>query len=298
MHLSVRARSNWNLENLLNADPIQFGAVYVEQDSGSDLQPDTIDISFVGGAEGSELTRLEIDGDKFTPGFSLGDMLFDTRPGSLGADLSFDGIVSSRSGDFTDRVFVEDGSSQLIIELDDFTAGDKLTLSIDVDEMQGFAPDLTDIAATNEDLDPIASGAEFQGSQIAAQFSAPHFHEATGTAEFRNRYDDALRATRLDLPTDDQDGNRDRTAGGFGELTQTPLPISIAGAVYEDANGNLQQDAGDSGLANVPLSLFQFDGTNYVSTGHSITTDSDGNYVFAQDFGTHSGYIRNTRNTT
>ena len=48
---------------LLSVAPIQFGAVYIEQDLGSDRNPDSIEISFIGGAEDTELTQLEINGD-------------------------------------------------------------------------------------------------------------------------------------------------------------------------------------------------------------------------------------------
>ena len=71
---------------LLDADPIKIGVIYVEGDSGSDLHGDTFQVMFEGGAAGTELTRLVIDGDHAPAGLSFADMIFDTVKGGLGAD--------------------------------------------------------------------------------------------------------------------------------------------------------------------------------------------------------------------
>ena len=71
---------------LLDADPIKIGVTYLEADSGGDHTPDTFQIMFQGGAEGTEVTRLVIDGDHGPTGLSVGDMIFDTVKGGLGAD--------------------------------------------------------------------------------------------------------------------------------------------------------------------------------------------------------------------
>ena len=270
---------------LLSADPIEFGAVYVEHDLGSDAHPDTLEITFVGGVTGTQLTRFEIDGDKFTPGLSLADMLFDTQAGGLGADLAFDGLVTIAAGDFTYRITVEDGSSRVWLELGGFEAGEKLLLSIDVDEMQGFEPKLDDLAAVNDEIDPIASGAEFQGSRLTAYFSAPHHYDAEASVTFQNHYDDELATTQLDLPRDDAAGNRDRTAGAVGQLQQSPLPISLAGMVFEDRDADLERDTDDRGLVDVRLSLFIEQDGAYVFTGHTATTDDQGAYAFDASLG-------------
>jgi len=60
----------------------------------------------------------------------------------------------------------------------------------------------------------------------------------------------------------------------FGEL----LPASIGDRVWNDANGNGQQDTGELGIANVAVALFKADGTTQVG---STTTDSAGLYSFA-----------------
>ncbi len=286
---NVRAVASHAAESLehrmmLTADPIQFGAVYTEQDSGSDNTPDTIEISFVGGAENTQLTQVIIDGDKILsglgPGLGFGDMIFDTESTGLGIDLPFPESFAQKVGEFDATISVEDGSSLLTIDLNGFDAGEILLLSVDVDEVQGFDPDETDLVLINEELDPIASGAEFQGSQLTAHFTSPHFHDVSGTAEFRNRYDENLDATELTLPRDDEGENRDRTAGAVGEVQQEPLPISISGTVYEDENANLNQEAGDLGLANVELRLYVEQDGQFVFTGHTTLTDENGEYRF------------------
>jgi hypothetical protein len=49
---------------LMDADPIKLGIVYIEEDTGSDLHGDTFEIMFEGGAPGTELTRLVINTDR------------------------------------------------------------------------------------------------------------------------------------------------------------------------------------------------------------------------------------------
>ena len=49
---------------LLAASPITLGTVYIEEDLGSDLHGDRFEVQFAGGAAGTELTRLVINGDR------------------------------------------------------------------------------------------------------------------------------------------------------------------------------------------------------------------------------------------
>ena len=48
---------------LLSAQPVFVGAVYIEEDLGNDLHGDIIEISFEGGAPGTQLTQIAISGD-------------------------------------------------------------------------------------------------------------------------------------------------------------------------------------------------------------------------------------------
>ena len=155
---------------------------------------------------------------------------------------------------------VVDGSSLLTLDLKGFQAGDKLVFTIDVDEVQQFDPSETDPGRINDGFDPITSGVEFQGSKLKTYFAAPHYHNISGTGEFRNRYDDLLVGTGLDLPADNEGGKRDRSTGTALSLVQQPLPVSIAGNVYLETDLDLVRDPGENGIANVTLALWQKQG--------------------------------------
>jgi len=272
---------------LLAANPLYVGAVYIEEDViNSDFQGDTFELTFEGGAPGTELTRIEINGDQNLPGFGVGDVFFDTANGGLGADQAFSFSVISLSPPdphFFARSTVQDGTSLLVLDLISFQAGDKLTFSIDVDEVEGFDPNETDLDLINDEFDPITSGVEFQGSLFTAHFSAPHYHDAQVTAEFRNRYDDNFAGSGLGLSADDEDGKSNRTDGAIGQLRQDPLPVAISGTVYLETNLDLVQDPGEGGIPNVELGLWERDGADYRFTGHRTTTDVNGDYRFGFD---------------
>lgn len=271
---------------LLAANPLVVGAVYIEQDLGSDSHGDSFEITFRGGAAGTELTRLEIDTDQGSAGFGEGDVFFDTQSGGYGADHASPWVlVSWQVEDPTASVqaSVSDGGTLLILQLSGFRAGDKLVFSIDVDEVEDFDPDLADLEEINQGFDPITSGVEFQGSQIRASFSAPHYYEAEAVGEFRNFYDSQMQGTDLDLPADDAQGKRDRTAGAVGHAQQEPLPVALAGTVYLETNLDLKRQANEPGLANVELALWKKVGDGYEATGHRTRTDAQGNYEFGTD---------------
>ena len=135
-----------------------------------------------------------------------------------------------------------DGQSVLILDFHGFHAGDRLVFSIDVDEVEYFDPAETDLEFINEGFDPITSGVEFQGSQMTAYFSAPHYKAAEGNGIFWNRYDDALNASGLDLPEDNIGGKRDRTTGAFIDVQQEIDPASISGYVYADDSNDGARD--------------------------------------------------------
>lgn len=277
---------------MLDANPLHVGAVYIEQDSGSDLHGDTFEVTFEGGAANTELTRLTISGDKGAPGLSMGDVFFDTAAGGLGADYFFGfELVSLSSQDPQAAVTatVDDGGLQLVLDFQNFHAGDKLVFSIDVDEAQNYDPAETDLALINEGFDPLTSGVEFQGSQLTASFSAPHFHDITGTGEFRNQYDARFAGKNLNLPADNAESKRDRSAGAVASLTQDPLPVSIAGTVYLDPDLDLQQDSGEPGLKDVELALWKKDGSAFAFTGHKTKTNANGDYKFGLDLNLKPG---------
>src|SRR5262245_33215800 len=282
---------------LLDADPIKIGVTYLEGDSGSDMHGDTFQVMFEGGAPGTELTRLVIDGDHYAPGLSFGDMLFDTVKGGLGADEAYPLQVVSSTG--IDQVTwqVSDGGTSLVLEFRGFNAGEKLVFSIDVDEVQQFDPNETDIDAINGGIDPIASGVEFQGSHQTASFHAAHYHDIGGTSEFRNQYDPMFSGTSLlvtqgnanGLPNDNFDNKRDRSTGTLGTLQQLPLPVTIGGRVFADNNRNLMQDGSDFGISGVSLALWKKVNGQWTFTGNTTTTNAQGDYEFGTSLNLQPG---------
>ena len=240
---------------MLSVNPIHVGAIYIEQDIGTDATGDSFIISFHGGASSTQLDRVTISGDQAIVGFGIGDVFFDIADTGLGADGAFDFVVTSQSGIDQVSATVGDGGLELVLEFVGFDAGEHLGFSIDVDEVEDFDPSQTDVEYINEGIDPITSGVEFQGSQFTAEFSAAHFYDVSQTAEFRNKYDEALLASGLDLPTDNHDDNRDRTAGAFAQLDQQFIPAAISGHVFHDRNDNGIREAGEEGIANVQLEV-------------------------------------------
>ncbi len=265
---------------MLSATPIMLGSVYIEEDLGSDLHGDRFEVMFAGGAAGTELTRLVISGDQNTPGFSIGDVFFDTEPSGLGADHSAPFRVEqliTANPNVRVEAQVTDGESLLVLDFHGFQAGDKLVFSIDVDEVEYLDPTETDLEIINDGFDPITSGVEFQSSQMTASFAAPHYQDAEASAIFWNRYDDARIASGLDLPEDNIDGKRDRTTGAFVDLQQQFDPASISGYVYADDSNDGIRDSGEQGLSGVTLHIIPVDTLEPQQTV-TVTTDSNGYY--------------------
>jgi len=61
------------------------------------------------------------------------------------------------------------------------------------------------------------------------------------------------------------------------DVVSPPDPDDIGDYVWEDTNGDGIQDAGESGIEDVEVKLFQSDGTEIATT----STDASGNYVFS-----------------
>jgi serine-aspartate repeat-containing protein C/D/E len=277
---------------LMAADPIWVGGVYIESDVGSDLHGDTFHITFKGGAPGTQLTRLTINTDLNTPGFGLGDLFFDTTDSGYGADHSFAFHVeelNAANSNATVKATVQDGGTLLVLDFTNFVAGDTLTFSIDVDEVQSFDPNERDLSVTNSNFDPITSGVEFQHSVFKAEFTAPHFENVSGQDKYFNVYDAKFAAGGLPLPADNADGKRDRSAGVIVSMQQVPKPISLAGIVFEDNNQDLIIQSTEARLSNVRLDLFRLENGNYISTGHTTTTDAQGNYKFGLELALQPG---------
>ncbi|MEI6526553.1 MAG: hypothetical protein WCP62_11030, partial [Planctomycetota bacterium] len=92
----------------LGSKPLWVGGVYVEQDAGSDAHGDSFYVTFEGGVASTKLTRLVIDTDQNTPGYSVADNLFDTVDGGRGVDHAFGfKIESLQAKDPNARVVAE-----------------------------------------------------------------------------------------------------------------------------------------------------------------------------------------------
>lgn len=271
---------------MMDADPIKVGVTYIEADSGSDLHGDSFEILFQGGAPNTELTRLVIDGDQGAAGLSVGDMIFDTIKGGLGADEAFNLQVVSSNGIQEVTWELIDGGSKLVFNFKGFHAGEKLVFTVDVDEVQDFDPSQTNQQIINEGIDPIASGVEFQGSKLSADFKAPHYFDTSGTGEFRNIYDPLFAGSALlksqgnanGLPHDDFEGKRDRSTGVMVNLTQQIKPASIRGRVHlTDREGNcFSEEALNRPLENVKVTLKDEFG-NVIGVDF---TNANGEYAF------------------
>jgi len=277
---------------VFNADPVAskplwVGGVYVEQDSGTDAHGDSFYVTFEGGVANTKLTKLVINTDQNTPGYSVADNLFDTIDADRGADHAFGfKIESLEAKDPNARVWADvlDGSMQLVLNFENFYAGDRLVFSIDVDEVQHLYSTV-DIQEFNEGLDPITSGAEFEGSTFRAEFSAPHYENANASGRFTNRYDPQLdqakqAGSELSLPVDNADGKRDRSSGATATTPQILIPASIGGKVYLDNNDNGQQDPNESGIAGVTIELVSSQTITGENIRRTVTTQSDGTYRF------------------
>lgn len=264
---------------MLAAD-IHVGAVYFEPAGGQDQIPNTFQISFNGGAAGTQLTQVVIDQDKAGDGLTIGDTFFDTAPGGQGSFASHPFQLVDQGGVTSYSVSVVDGGTKMILDFQGFDAGEKFVFSIDVDE-EGF----------NGSSNAVAEGNEFEGSRLTASFVAPHYQDDQVTATFYDFFDQNFAGSGLTnlpndnylLPNDPPGAAKDPvfTAGAVDQLTQTALPSDIAGTVYEDVNLNNSLDGADHGIGNVSLTLLALQNGSYVSTGLTTTTDAQGHYKFS-----------------
>jgi len=267
----------------LMAADLHVGAVYYEPASGDDAQPNIIQISFQGGAPGTQLTRIVIDGNKDGNGLSSGDVFFDTVKGGLGSFGANPLKIVSHDGFQVVSTEVVDGGTQLVINLSGFEAGETLVLSVDVDEAQY-------VNGSTIDTNAVVEGGEFQRSHFDTTFVAEHYEDTTLQTLFWDDYDgkfaaaDAASKSRLNLPPDQYSSTTDLsdfTAGAVAVGPQKAKPSSLAGVVYVDANLNNHQDGADAGIGGVTLALYSLDATNnYVPTGKTTVTDAQGHYKF------------------
>ena len=259
---------------LLSAAPIHVGAVYFEDAGGEDIVGDRFQITFSGGAPGTQLTQLVIETDKNSNGvLDMGDCFFDTQPTAPGDFGSVGFGVVSQAGIDSYHVSVSDGGDTLTLTFTGFDPGETFIFSIDVDE-QGWS-----------NPNAVAEGGEFEGSRLLATFEADHFAVANGMDVFLDKYDSKLTPSGLNLPADDYYLPPAlpvpiQTAGAVFQVQQQPLPITISGTVFEDLDVDNARDTGESGIAGVSLTLLELVDQNYISTGKTTVTAADGSYHF------------------
>lgn len=260
-------------ERRLMASDIHIGMTYLDPNDGTDVSGNTFMLHWIGGAPDTQLTQVVIDTDKLGDGLGMGDAFFHPSADAYGAFGWFPFTIVDSSGIDNVSWSLADNNTKLILNFSGFDAGEKLVFKIDVDE-QGF-------------LNPnaVAEGAEFEGSKLIATFAAPRHYDVTKETIFYDDYDSRFQGLGLDLPGNSWSPPLAQpapvyTAGAALVLTQQPLPIRLEGTVYEDQNGNNQQDVGDQGIAGVTLALYELQGSSYVATGKTTTTDANGQYAF------------------
>lgn len=255
------------------AADIYLGSVYYEDAGGFDTVPDTIRITWNGGAPGTQLSHITIDTDKLGDGLTIGDTFFDTAAGGLGAFNAIGLTIVSHDGFEVNNVSVVDGGTKMEWSFTGFEAGEQLVFTIDVDEQGFLGPNA------------VAEGNEWEATKLIGTFKEPHHYDATGSDIYLDFYDFKLAPSGLPLPADefsppDPTPSPVRSAGAIFPLRQIPLPAKLCGTVFEDINLNNLQNPGDQGIGNVQLDLLKFDGNNYVATGKTTTTNSNGEYCF------------------
>ncbi|MEM6687956.1 MAG: SdrD B-like domain-containing protein [Planctomycetota bacterium] len=303
----VRGLRHQRLENrqLMAADPIHVGVVYIETDYletdadvGNDSRGDRFILSFSGGAADTRLKELRIVTDKDGDGISVGDPIYDTESGGRGKDGFHDfQVVSVETTDGRApnvQASVADGGQELVLSFDDFRAGDRIEFTLDVDEVLRNSPDL---AVFNDRLDVITSGQEFQDSILRGLFEAPHFEDATTDAVFINEFGDPAQDFGLNLPpdeSDDVDSRPNRSAAAVGSVVQQPKPIELSGTVWVDGDLDGQRETNEAVIPGVGLTLLRLDegSGNYIDTGLRATTDANGRYEFDESLGLVPGTYR------
>jgi serine-aspartate repeat-containing protein C/D/E len=263
------------------AADIHLGAVYEDPASGTKAIPNTFTISWSGGAPGTELKQLTISTDpNGNPTVQIGDPFFDTAAGPPGVYSYAPLTIDSHDGFQVTGQTPAMGSTQLVLSFSGFTPGKQLVFTIDVEDLDTHGVNAT------------VNGHEFEGSTMIGTFSAPHYQDDTLTGTFEEFFQDSLDASGLSLPGKDYIGGLIGgttvntvptpvyTAGAFAANQQTPLPITLEGTVYYDPDLDNVQQPGEPGIPNVQLSLLANNGTAYVPTGVTATTDANGNYKF------------------
>ncbi len=267
---------------MLSADPIHIGAVFTETSSTSfETEGDRFEIAWTGGAEGTQLTQLEISGDINQNGIlDNGDVFFDVDGDAPGVGPYFPFTIADDSDIKAEDITywsLSPDKTTITIHVQGWEAGEKLIFLVDVDELDSAPNSLVD-------------GAEFQGSTLTATWvdTNGHHDDLTATGTFYDDYDHMIDSS-VDVPLDANlppaEGTNERTAGTGFSAQQQVTPFTISGTVYHDVDLDGQHDTGEVGIPDVELSLYRFneDTGLWEDTGLRSTTDSNGNFSFTSN---------------
>jgi protocatechuate 3,4-dioxygenase beta subunit len=263
------------------APQVLLGSVYFEEATGDDSKPDIIRVSFEGGAAGTSLNRLVIDGDKLGDGLTTGDVFFDIAAGGLGAFGNVPLSILNHSGFTVDTISITDGGTKVEFTFSGFDAGEVFEFSVDVDEAQF-------VGGGSTDVNSVVEGGEFQRSIMTGHFTAPHYVDLTLSGSYWDAFDDEFAAGEaatghnLNLPDDKYSPTHDftdRTAGAVAYASQIPL-ATISGWVYHDRSDDGVFNSSEQGIGGVTLELLK----NGVGTGITTTTSNSPGTVGYYEF--------------
>jgi serine-aspartate repeat-containing protein C/D/E len=270
--------------------PIHVAATYFEDSDEVDasrplagnssvMVADVFQVAYTGGADGTQLTTLSIHTNQYA--------FFDTADFPDGVEGRIPLTILSQSGFEIKSSSFSDENRVLTFTFSGFDAGEKLVFSIDVDERQ------------NGEVNAVVEGAEFQLSTLAASFTAPHMKDAAvSDANFYDKFskypayaDTAVAKLLPDeeykndaalayIPADCTSNGHVYTALSYGSVTQTPLPITLSGYVFEDTDADYVHESDEPYIDGVKLRLYELDGSSYVETTKTATTQSGGYYEF------------------
>ena len=265
-------------------DPIQAGLVFSEDNysgayQANDREPDTFIFAWVGGVDGTLCTEVVI-----RPGDGL---IFDIDPSHNGEynhgrydawACVLDTLRSDSSIDFS-RITITQSETEIRLTFAagyGLAAGQKLCFTVDVDRclpggMYGSDVNGVDIQAY------LTYDATFTHSQYSTALLL-----AQGMLDLYNdTMPDGLHGV---LPEDgwnrDVPDTQNKTAGGFGEVEQEPLPCEIRGTVWADMSLDCIVDDAtlERRFAGITVTLRSSDG----SVLRTTTTDSEGRYEFTE----------------
>ena len=141
---------------------------------------DLFEITFNGGAAGTQLTELKIDTDKMGDGLTIGDCLFDTAPADIGASVRRRLRLSAKPASTRSPPMSPTAARSWCCISRGFDPGEKLVFTIDVDEQGFLGPNA------------VAEGNEFEGSKLTGFIYRAALFDTSGSDIFYDAFDGKL----------------------------------------------------------------------------------------------------------